>query len=86
MTEYTYKLLIDNMYEIETVFNGEPVTFSVVVANDESELDRLVDHHLNYLANPTPVYVEPNPIQETVEEKLARSGLTIDELKEALGL
>lgn len=72
MTEYTSRLINDNMYEIETIFNDEPVKFNVVVANDESELDGLVEHHLNYLANPAPVYTETEPSQPTLSELQAQ--------------
>jgi len=73
MTEYTSTLIYgNNMYEIETTFNGEPVKFSVVVANDESEIEGLVEHHLNYLANPAPVYNETISAEPTLSELQAQ--------------
>ena len=39
------------MYEIKTTFNNEPITFNVVVAKDESEIDNLIQFRLNELAN-----------------------------------
>jgi len=47
------------MYEIETFFGGEPITFNVVVAKDESEIDYLVQFRLNELSNPKPVSEVP---------------------------
>jgi hypothetical protein len=52
---YTSKLIEDKRYEISTEFNGEPIIFNVVVANDESEVEGLVAFFLNELANP-PTY------------------------------
>lgn len=84
MTQYTSKLINgNNMYEIETTFNGEPVTFNVVVANDESELDELVEFHLNYLANPQPITpVEPpKPTLEDLQAQLNSIAAQITELQ-----
>jgi len=56
---YTSKLLQHKTYEITMVFNDQPVVFSVVVAEDETEIDGLVSVYLNYLENPTPTYTQP---------------------------
>lgn len=71
------------MYQIETTFNNEPVTFCVVVAQDESEIDDLVQFHLNYLNNPTPASANLEPL--TPQQKLANLGLTVEDLKTLLG-
>jgi hypothetical protein len=49
---YTSKFIEDKRYEITTEFNGEPITFNVVVANDESEVEGVVSDYLHQLANP----------------------------------
>ena len=76
--------IAENAFEITTEFEGSEVKFNVVVANDESEIPDLVECHLNYLRNPTPVYSEPEPL--TAQQKLEAAGLTVDELKDLLGL
>jgi hypothetical protein len=57
---YTSNFVGNNMYEIETFFGGVPITFNVVVAKDEAEIDDLVKFHLNGLANPTPALETPS--------------------------
>jgi len=64
---YTSKLIKDNMYEINTINNGEPITFNVIIAKDISELDGLVEFHLNYLNNPSPVYSTVNTTSVTIQ-------------------
>lgn len=54
---YTSKLVEGKRYEVTTEFNGEPITFNVVVANDESEVEGVVSDYLHQLANP------PTPLQ-----------------------
>jgi len=81
---YQSRQIAENAFEITTDFDGSQVTFNVIVANDESEVPDLVEHHLNYLKNPTPVYSEPEPL--TAQQKLEAAGLTVEELKELLGL
>lgn len=49
---YTATLLENNMYKIETVLNDEPISFTVIVAQGESEIDELVQFRLNELTNP----------------------------------
>ena len=84
---YRSRQIADNAYEITTDFDGASVTFNVIVACDESEVPELIEHHLNYLSAPAPVYSEPEPVPEpTAAEKLAAAGLTVDELKQLLGL
>ena len=56
---YQSRQIADNAYEITADFEGNPITFNVIVANDESEVPDLVEHHLNYLSNPAPVYSQP---------------------------
>lgn len=55
---YQCRQVADNAYEITTDFEGNPITFNVIVASDESEVPELVEHHLSYLSNPAPVYSE----------------------------
>ena len=50
------------MFHIEADNNGESVTFKVVCASDESEIDSLVEHHLAFLNSPPPV---PQPVPPT---------------------
>lgn len=85
MTEYTHTSVGDNMYEIETIFNGEPITFNVVVAQDESEIEELVEHHLQYLSNPAPVYTETQPVQPTVAELQAQLNALQEQLRQLTG-
>lgn len=86
MTEYTSKLIYgNNMYEIETIFNNEPIKFSVVVNNDESEIDGLVEHHLNYLSNPAPVYTETQPAHPTVDDLQAQLNALQEQLRQLKG-
>jgi len=47
--QYTKELLQDKLYSITTTVNGEEVKFNAAVANDESELDGLVEHFVNEL-------------------------------------
>lgn len=47
--QYTKELLQGNLYAITTLVNGEEVKFNAAVANDESELDGLVEHFVNEL-------------------------------------
>jgi hypothetical protein len=70
---YTSVLVADNMYEITTTFNDEPIKFHVVVASSIDELDDLVEFHLNYLANPTPQYIpQPTPVPtlESIQDQM----------------
>jgi len=50
MVDYKYKLINDKQYEITTTHNDEEIRFHVVVATDESQLDELVEFHLNGLS------------------------------------
>ena len=56
---YQSRQIADKAYEITTDFKGNPITFNVLVASDESEVPELVEHHLSYLSNPAPVYSQP---------------------------
>ena len=44
------------MFTIDMVNNDNPIQFNVVVAVDESELDALVAHHIDYINKPAVVY------------------------------
>ena len=68
--EYTSTFVGNNMYQIETTNNGEPIVFNVVVAQDESEIDELVNFHLDHLNNPQPI-IPQEPVQPTKEQLLA---------------
>lgn len=67
--EYTSTFVGNNMYQIETTNNGEPIVFNVVVAQDESEIDELVNFHLDHLNNPQPI-IPQEPVQPTKEQLL----------------
>ena len=70
--EYTSEKLQDQnlMYKITTINNGEEISFNVVCANDESEIEGLVQYHLDFINNPQPV-VPQEPVQPTKEQLLA---------------
>jgi hypothetical protein len=82
--DYTYELVENKLYKITTELNGETINFNVIVAEDESEIPELVECHINYLTNPPSSPPEPAPL--TAEQKLQNAGLTVEELKELLGL
>lgn len=54
MSNYTYKLISNKRYEITTTHNDEEIKFHVVVATDQSQLDELVQFHLDNLSKPPP--------------------------------
>jgi hypothetical protein len=58
------------MYRITTINNGKEITFNVVCANDESEIEGLVQFHLDFINNPKPI-VPQEPVQPTKEQLLA---------------
>jgi hypothetical protein len=64
---YTTEQLAEKTYSITTDFEGQEITFNVVVANDESEIDELVECHLNYLRNPNLVITQQEPSKSTDE-------------------
>jgi hypothetical protein len=68
--EYTSTFVGNNMYQIETTNNGEPIVFNVVVAQDELEIDELVNFYLDGLNNPQPIIIQ-EPVQPTKEQLLA---------------
>ena len=70
--EYTSEKLQDQnlMYRITTTNKGEEVTFNVVCANDDSEIEGLVQYHLNFINNPQPIIIQ-EPVQPTKEQLLA---------------
>jgi hypothetical protein len=59
------------MYRITTTNNGEEITFNVICANDESEIEGLVEYHLNFINDPQPV-VPQEKAQPTKSELLAQ--------------
>jgi hypothetical protein len=59
------------MYRISTINNGEEITFNVVCANDESEIEGLVEFYLDSINNPQPI-VPQEPVQPTKSELLAQ--------------
>ena len=71
--EYTSEKLQDQnlLFRITTENNGEKVTFNVVCANDESEIEELIQVYLDYLNNPQPITKqEPEQaIHETIQEQ-----------------
>jgi len=58
------------MYSITTTNNGEEIAFNVVCANDESEIEGLVQFHLDFINNPQPI-IPQEPVQPTKEQLLA---------------
>lgn len=70
--EYIANKLEDQnlMYQITTTNNGEEITFNVVCAEDESEIEGLVQYHLDYINNPQPI-IPQEPVQPTKEQLLA---------------
>jgi hypothetical protein len=69
--EYTSTFVGNNMYQIETTNNNENIIFNVVVANDESEIEGLVEFHLDSINNPQPIAPQ-EPVQPTKSELLAQ--------------
>lgn len=71
--EYTAKKIENQQmaFEITTENNGEEITFNVVCANDESEIDGLVEYYLNFINNPQPVALQ-ELVPPTKEELLAK--------------
>ena len=83
MTELTYQLLSANPYGLDSVLRSDGWSVPFDPANTD---------YAAYLAwleagnTPEPA-PEPEPVPElTPAEKLAASGLTVEELKELLGL
>jgi hypothetical protein len=70
--EYTAEKFEDQnlMYRITTTNNGEEITFNVVCAEDESEIEGLVQYHLDFINNPQPIVLQ-EPAQPTKEQLLA---------------
>jgi hypothetical protein len=70
--KYTSEKIQDQnlMYRITTINNGKEITFNVVCANDESEIEGLVQFHLDFINNPQPI-VPQEPAQPTKEQLLA---------------
>jgi hypothetical protein len=57
-------------YSITTTNNGEEITFNVVCAKDESEIEGLIQFHLDFINNPQPI-IPQEPAQPTKEQLLA---------------
>jgi hypothetical protein len=80
---YTSSFIADNMYEISTTFNDEPIKFFVVVASSVDELDGLVEFHLNYLEIPQQLPIlqpAPTPTLESIQTQIADLQSQIDSL------
>jgi hypothetical protein len=58
------------MYSITTTNNGEEITFNVVCAEDESEIEGLIQFHLDFINNPQPIIIQ-EPVQPNKEQLLA---------------
>jgi len=56
MKNYTYNLIGNKRYEITTNYEGEEITFHVVVATGEEQIDELVQFHLDTLSKPMVTY------------------------------
>jgi hypothetical protein len=73
--EYISEKLQDQnlMYKITTTNNGEEISFNVVCANNESEIEELIQVHLDYLNNPQPMVKQEQTqsIHETIKEQQA---------------
>ena len=70
--KYTSEKIEDQqlMFKITTENNGEEITFNVVCAKDESEIDGLVAYHLDFINNPQPV-IPQEPVPPTAAELMA---------------
>jgi hypothetical protein len=70
--EYTAEKLEEQnlMYRITTTNKGEEITFNVVCANDESEIEGLIQFHLDCINNPQPIVLQ-EPVQPNKEQLLA---------------
>jgi hypothetical protein len=70
--EYTAEKFEDQnlMYRITTTNNGEEITFNVVCAKDESEIEGLIQFHLDFINNPQPI-IPQEPVQPNKEQLLA---------------
>jgi hypothetical protein len=70
--EYTSEKLENQnlMYRITTTNNGGEISFNVVCANDESEIEGLVKYHLDFINNPQPITPQ-EPVQPNKEQLLA---------------
>ena len=82
--EYTSTFVGNNMYQIETTNNNENIIFNVVVANDESEIDGLVQFHLDSINNPQPI-VPQEKAQPTKSELMAELQILTAKIQ-ALGI
>lgn len=77
---YTKEQLSEKTYSITAYFDGKEITFNVIVSNDESEIDELVEFHLNYLRNPNPVITSQEPTK-TTEQIIQEQQAIITDLK-----
>lgn len=58
-------------FEITTENNGEEITFNVVCANDESEIEGLIQSYLDFINNPQPV-IPQEPVAPNKEQLLTQ--------------
>lgn len=69
------------MYRIVTQHNDEEVCFDVVCANNDSEIPKLIECHLNFLDNPAPVISQQAQQSVNVSDALKQQQAMIEELK-----
>jgi hypothetical protein len=82
---YKAEQIGEKFYNITTDFDGNEINFNVIVANDESELDGLVEHHLNFLKNPNPVVnTQEQEQQKSLSEVVQEQQAQIEELMNRL--
>lgn len=55
---YSSTQVSDKVYRITCELNSVPTTFDVVVAENDTEIPALVEHHLECLQNPITEYPE----------------------------
>jgi hypothetical protein len=68
------------MFCIKTTLDDKEIEFNVVCGKDESELDELVEHHLNYLQSP-PKTIEAQAQTIDINAILQQQQAMIEELK-----
>ncbi len=82
---YKAEQIGEKIYNIITSFDDKEVNFNVIVTNDETELDGLVEHHLNYLKNPNPVVnTQEQEQQKSLSEVVQEQQAQIEELMNLL--
>ena len=70
------------MYKIATTNNGEEITFNVVCASDESEIEGLIQLHLDFINNPQTISPqEPTQPIQSITEMLQEQQAIITQLQ-----